>query len=281
MAETNYSVLMSVYIKEKPEYFKRSLDSILQQTVPSNDIVIMKDGPQSPEIEKLLEEYTAKHPSIHVYGYEKNMGLGHALNVGLTLCQNELVARMDTDDIAFPDRCEKQLAVFAERPELEIIGASLVEFSGSEDNLVAYKHMPVEYEAILKYARKRNPFNHPTVMYKRHSVIECGGYEECSRAEDFGLFTKMVFEGRRGYNLPEPLLKYRADANMIKRRQSLPETKVITRIAKRNYESGYISWFDYVSLVFMQLTNHYLPTKIAGWIFRHRYRTPVSRQKQQ
>lgn len=280
MAETNYSVLMSVYIKESPDYFKQSLDSILGQTVPSDDIVIIKDGPQSPEVEKLLSEYAERFPAIHIYGYEKNMGLGHALNTGLTLCKNELVARMDTDDIAFPERCEKQLAVFAERPELDIVGSSLVEFIGTPDNLVAYKHMPAEYADILKYAKRRNPFNHPTVMYKRHVVIESGGYEECSRAEDFGLFTKMVFEGRKGYNLPEPLLKYRADANMIKRRQSKPETKVVIRIAKRNYKCGYIGWFDYAALVLMQMTNHLLPTKIAGWIFRHRYRTPIQRQKQ-
>ena len=108
---------MSLYIKEKPENLVECLESILCQTVMPDEIVIVKDGPLTDELEKTLADYAAKNPELYTFvPLEKNVGLGLALAEGMLHCKNELVARMDTDDISRKDRFEKQLAEFEKTP---------------------------------------------------------------------------------------------------------------------------------------------------------------------
>mgnify|MGYP000901788123 CR=1 FL=1 len=131
-----YSVLLTVYKSDNPEYFRLSLESMLNQTVPSNDVVVVKDGPVTDSIQSVIDELSEKNPSIHPLQLEKNMGLGLALNEGLKLCKNELIARMDSDDISLPERCEKQIALFESDSELDIVGCPVKEFVGTTDNVV-------------------------------------------------------------------------------------------------------------------------------------------------
>ena len=131
-----YSVLLTVYKSDNPDYFKLSLESMINQTVPSNVIVVVKDGPVPETIQNVIDELQKEHPEIHPLQLERNMGLGLALNEGLKVCQNELVARMDSDDISLPTRCEKQLALFEADPELDIVGCPVKEFVGTPDNIV-------------------------------------------------------------------------------------------------------------------------------------------------
>ena len=118
---TPYSVLMSVYFKESPEYLRTSIESIRGQSASTNDFVVVCDGPLTSELDAVLEEEQEKFGSVlHVLRLEKNEGLGNALNKGLKLCKNELVARMDSDDISRPERCEKQIELFERYPEISL-----------------------------------------------------------------------------------------------------------------------------------------------------------------
>ena len=128
-----YSVLISVYYKEQPEWFQDAIESILNQTVPPSEIVLVEDGPLTDELYKIVDKY-AQNPIFKIVPLEKNVGLGLALREGLKQCKNDLIARMDTDDIAVPNRCEKQLKKFIEDSNLDIVGCWENEFWGNSIN---------------------------------------------------------------------------------------------------------------------------------------------------
>ena len=164
----NYSVLMSVYYKEKPEYLEQAIESVQSQTFPTDDFILVCDGPLNDALDKVIAKKQQEMGiTLNVVRLAKNGGLGNALNEGIKHCKNELIARMDNDDIAYPDRCEKQLAVFNEHPEVSICSGIVEEFT-TDPNTVDAKRVPPETNAeIVEFAKKRNPFNHPCVMYEK------------------------------------------------------------------------------------------------------------------
>ena len=167
----NYSVLMSVYHKEKPEYLRQAIESIQSQTVPASDFVLVCDGPLNPELDAVIAvKQQEMGMTLNVVRLEKNGGLGNALNEGIKHCKNELIARMDSDDIAYPDRCEKQLAVFSAHTEVSICSGIVEEFTTSPEIIDARRVPPETNAEIVEFAKKRNPFNHPCVMYKKSAV---------------------------------------------------------------------------------------------------------------
>ena len=175
----DYSILMSVCHKEKPEYLKEAIESMLSQTVKSNDFVIVCDGPLTKELYDVIEFYEKdKSNYIRRIQLEKNMGLGKALNIGLENCKNELVARMDSDDISVNNRIELQLKEFEKNSELVLCGTNISEFYESIDNIIGSRNVPSEYVQIIEFSKKRNPFNHPSVMFKKNIVKEVGSYSE-------------------------------------------------------------------------------------------------------
>ena len=147
----NYSVLMSVYHKEKAEFLREALDSIWNQTVPTDDFVLICDGPLNEELDSVIDENLKAHPDVlHVTRLEKNGGLANALNIGLKLCKNELVARMDSDDISYPDRCERQLKIFESRDDVDLVSGTIEEFIETKDVIESRREMPQEPEEILQ-----------------------------------------------------------------------------------------------------------------------------------
>ncbi|MBQ2924256.1 MAG: glycosyltransferase, partial [Anaerotignum sp.] len=163
-----YSVLMSVYHKEKAEFFRLSLQSMFDQTCPPDEVVVICDGPLTAELDAVLMDFSEKYPKIlKIHRLEQNMGTGYAANIGLQLCRNELIAKMDSDDISYPDRCEKQLEAFQKDAKLDMIGGYVSEFETDIQNEKAVKKVPLFHKDILKYAKRRNPFNNQTLMYRK------------------------------------------------------------------------------------------------------------------
>jgi glycosyltransferase involved in cell wall biosynthesis len=217
--ENKYSVLMSVYYKEKPEYLQQSMQSMYDQTISTDDFVLVCDGPLTSELDAVITMMQEKFDGrLHVHRLEKNGGLGNALNIGIQHCKNELVARMDSDDISRPDRCQKQLGVFSENPSYSIVSGIVEEFSDDINHISACRVVPEHQQNIINFAKKRNPFNHPCVMYKKSSVESSGGYRDFYLLEDYYLWLRMLQKGFQGYNLQEPLLWMRAGSDMYKRR---------------------------------------------------------------
>ena len=188
-----YSVLMSVYHKEKPEYLKQAIESIQTQTLSTNDFVLVCDGPLNEQLDDVIAtKQQEMGETLNVVRLPKNGGLGNALNEGIKHCKNELVARMDSDDIAYPDRCEKQIAVFNTHSEVSVCSGIVEEFT-TDPNTVDTRRVPPETNAeIIEFAKKRNPFNHPCVMYKKSAVKAVGSYQDFYLLEDYYLWLRQA-----------------------------------------------------------------------------------------
>lgn len=273
---SKYSVLMSLYTKEQPAYLCQAIDSVLNQTVKPDEIVIVQDGPLTEELYAVVEEYVRAAPELfHIVKSEKNIGLGLALNLGLKECHNELVARMDTDDIAKPDRCEKQLAVFAEEPELAIVGAYVDEFHDSPEKVVSTRAVPQTHEEIYQFAKKRSAFNHPAVMYRKSKVLEFGGYSDLRRNQDVDLFGRMLFGGCKARNIGEALLWFRSNDDLAKRRKSWENSKSYIDTIKRFWKMGYASFTDYMIVATAQTVLFLMPVKLQHWVYKTFLRNKV------
>ena len=259
-----YSVLMSLYKKENPEYLKLAIDSMLNQTVVPDEIIMVEDGPLTPELYAVLDGY----PMLHRVKNETNLGLGLALNVGLKECKNELVARMDTDDCSKPDRCEKQLARFAEKPYLAIVGSHIDEFVGDISNIVSQRIVPTSSEEIYNYAKKRSAFNHPAVMYSKTAVLANNGYTDLKRNQDVDLFGRMQFEGYKAENIDEALLWFRSSDELAKRRKSWQNTWSYIATIRKFWKMGYSSFTDYVMVGIAQTGMYLMPIKLQNLVYK-------------
>lgn len=264
-----YSVLMSLYIKENPDYLQKAIDSMLNQTVRPDEIIIVKDGPITVELENVLNKYTERYPGLFkIVGYEKNRGLGLALNFGLSHCTNELVARMDTDDISKPDRCEKQLRLFSKRPDLAIVGSNVDEFVGTVDNVVSIRRVPKSYEDIYRFAKRRSAFNHPVVMYKKSIVMDFGGYSNLKRNQDVDLFGRMLYAGYIAENIDESLLWFRCSDDLAKRRKSWENTWSYIATIKKFWKMGYSSFSDFAIVAVAQTGMYLMPVCVQNWVYK-------------
>lgn len=259
----SYSVLMSVYSKENPEYFKVAINSMINQTVKPFEIVIVEDGELTEELYAVLDYYKANYGElIKRVKLEKNSGLGIALNEGLKACSCELVARMDTDDISLPTRCEEQLKEFEKDPELTIISAYEAEFEDSPDNVVSIHYVPLTHEEIYKFGKRRTPFNHPVVMYKKSAVLSVGGYADIVRCEDYDLFGRMLYAGMKGENIGKPLLLFRVGELKNRKKRSCQSAKNAIKVVKRFYKAGYARFSDYVLRVVGYILMKFVPQRL-------------------
>ena len=174
---TTFSVLMSLYAKEKPQYLRECFESLVAQTHQADEVVLVFDGPVTPELEAVVAEFEAKLP-LKVVKLVKNNGLGKALNEGLKHCAYDWVFRMDTDDVCLPQRFAKQIAFIERYPETVVFGGQIAEFDRDVNHIVSYRHVPTAAQEIIKFTQKRCPFNHMTVAYQKSAVVCCGGYED-------------------------------------------------------------------------------------------------------
>lgn len=257
-----YSILMSVYGKDKPEYIECSIESMLSQTVRPEQFVIVLDGPVPEEVHKIIGKYTVNRELFTLVELSQNKGLGRALDAGLKECRNELIARMDADDISLPKRCEKELELFVQNEELALCGTNIEEFYDNPDNVHTIRRVPSDYEAIRKFIRRRQPFNHPTVMFKKSEVIRCGGYGELKRKQDYDLFSRMINMGCYALNVDECLLKFRADENNYIRRKSWSYVRSSIRVGMLNYKRKYCSLMDLIYIVCGQIILFLMPLKV-------------------
>ncbi|MGN8646345.1 glycosyltransferase [Gracilibacillus sp. HCP3S3_G5_1] len=254
MSYNNYSVLMSVYYKEKPEYLKLSIESMLSQTLKPNEIIIVKDGPLTFDLEELISSYKSSYPSIFsIVALEENKGLGLALNEGLKVSRNELIARMDTDDISLLNRCELQVNEFNKDPELVILGSHIDEFYDEPDNIISSRVVPLTSEEIMSFSRRRNPFNHPTVMYKKTEVLRLGGYKNYRRNQDLDLFVRMLNNGCKGKNINKSLLLFRANRDNLKRRKSWEKCRSYMEMIYSFKKKGYSTLLDFLVVATSQI----------------------------
>lgn len=263
-----YSVLMSVYYKERPEFLRQAMNSIWRQTVATDDFVLVCDGLLTESLNAVIDEMEIVHPELHVVRLEKNGGLGRALNEGMKHCQYDLVARMDSDDISRPDRCEREIKVFEVNPEIDIVSGTIEEFMTTPDEVYSRRVLPEKHEEIVEFAKRRNPFNHPAVMYRKTAVETAGGYKDFYLLEDYYLWLRMILKGSRGYNIVEPVLWMRAGSDLYKRRGGRKYVESEERLFAWMAKQGFITKGEYRKAIATRTVGALVPNWLRGFLYR-------------
>lgn len=271
-----YSVLMSVYAKEKPENLRESIKSMVEQTIEPDDFVIVCDGQLTSALYLVIDEFKEKYPYINVIYCEKNKGLAAALETGLNYCKNDIVARMDSDDIAFPDRMRLQLDAFREK-NADIVSGTVAEFDKSIDNILAYKELPKTSARIQNYAKRRNPFNHPCTAFRKQQVYMAGGYMECRWFEDYYLWLRMLRRGCKAYNIRQPLVYMRAGKGMYGRRGGFQYTLAALKFRKRIFKEGYCGFSDFICACAAHIAVGLVPNRLRIFIYSKFLRKTVEK----
>lgn len=269
----HYSVLMAVYYKDNVDFFKYAVDSMLNQTIKTNDFVLVCDGELSNELNVAIDSYTDKFPEIfHVIRLKKHQGLGNALREGVLACSNELIARMDSDDFSEPNRIELQLKEFSDDPKLSVCGGQIAEFEKDIDQITGIRAVPCLELKIRKFAKARNPVNHMTVMFKKADVIEAGNYIELSLAEDYYLWVRMLCENKKFKNIAQVLVYVRTGNGMYQRRGGLKYVGKMILVQKKILELKFISFHEFIFNILLRSTAALLPSNVRGSIYKHKLR---------
>lgn len=268
MENEKYSVLMSVYKNEKAPYLRESIISMLNQSLRPNDFVIVCDGPLTEKLDYVLEQYEKQYPElIQIIRLKENVGLGLALCEGLKHCKYDLVARMDADDIAFPDRCEKQVQMIKEK-QVQIVSGTILEFADNVTNIITRRVVPESSEEIASLARTRNPFNHNCVLYRKSAVEAAGSYQDCPWFEDYYLWIRMLQHGYQGWNTQEPLLYARTGDEMYQRRGGWKYLKAMLRFKWKQKQTGFYSWKSFLLSAGAHTVVCLIPNRLRGLVYK-------------
>ena len=275
-----FSVLMSLYYKESPNNLIECFESLLKQTKPADEWVLVLDGPLTAELDAVIEDYVSRYPElIKVVPLEKNLGLGLALRDGVRHCSYDYIARMDTDDICLSDRFEKQVRFLEEHSDVDICGGQILEFEETIDNIIAIREVPLEDEKIKKYQRTRCAFNHVTVFFKKEAVLSAGNYEDAPLMEDDMLWTRMILANKKMANLPDVLVYVRVGNDMINRRGGLSYYKKYKTSRKKIFDLGFMSHREYKRTLIAQFLVCIMPTKLRKFVFYKLLRKKPKRGK--
>lgn len=263
-----FSVLMSLYYKEHPDYLRQSLYSVFNQSLPPNEVVLVEDGPLTDELYEVLKEYETRYPEFKRVPLPVNGGLGKALNEGLKHCSYELVARMDTDDIAVKDRFEKQIRTFSIYPDADVVSCWINEFETDPSNIISTRKLPEFPYELFKYGKKRCPVNHPAVVFRKSAVLFAGGYRHFPLFEDYYLWVRLLLNGAKFYNIQESLLLFRTSPDMFRRRGGLKHALEEIRFQNFIRRIGYIGYLRMSINIAIRFTTRVVPNSLRSFIYK-------------
>ena len=258
---------MSVYAAETPVNLRESIDSVFASDFPPAEFILVIDGPVSDALMEVINSY----PSIKKVPLPSNVGLGAALNEGLKHVSYDIVARMDSDDICKPSRMGREYSKISEG--LDIVSSAILEFEGSTDNVTGSRVLPVTQDEIYAFSRKRNPFNHPSVMFRKSAVAEAGGYNaDYPLFEDYDLWIRMLMNNARVANIADPLLYMRSSEGMFLRRGGREYAKVMLRFHQSLRERGWTTRKDYLTGAIPHYLVCVMPQFIRKFVYRRLHR---------
>lgn len=264
----NFSVSMCVYGGDNPVWFCIAVDSVLNQTIQPNEVVLVVDGPVPEELEIAIQSYE-NNPIFRIIRLEKNMGHGEARRIGLQACSFDLVALMDADDICRSDRFEKQLSVFEKNPQVTIVGSNISEFVGEPTNLVGRRVVYSTDDAIKDDMKKRCPMNQVAVMFRKNMVDAVGGFVDWYCEEDYYLWLRLMLGGAQFANIPENLVNVRVGKEMYRRRGGMKYFKSEAKLQKWMLQKKVIGVGRYMVNVAKRLiVQVLLPNRLRGWVFQ-------------
>ena len=261
---------MSVYYKEKPEWLEYSIESMLKQTIFPNEFVLVEDGPLTDDLNSIITKFQKKYNNLFkIVKLKENQGLGPALKIGVEACSNEYIARMDSDDYSVPDRILKQFKKFIENPELGLVGSNVAEFEGNIKNVISFVILPEKQADIYKFSKRRCPFRHPSLLYKKSYVLKAGNYREFYLCEDYDLYVRMLSTGCKCYNIQEVLVYMRIGQDFYKRRGGYKYMKSILKFKNLQLKNGYFSLADYLKSTIPHIIVCLMPNKLRDFIYRN------------
>lgn len=263
-----FSVLMSVYQKEKPEYLREALQSVVHQTRMPDEIILMQDGGLTEELYQVIREFKETHTCLKTCEIPQNGGLGRALARGVEICKNELIARMDTDDVAVEDRFACQYAYMTEHPNIAVTGGFMEEFDEHDTSYHKIKTMPEHMPEIRKYARYRNPLNHMTVMFRKDSVLQVGNYRHFPYLEDYDLWSRMLAQGAQFYNIQQVLVHARTNSALYARRGGTSYCRQYLKLRKQQYKAGLLGPGEYQIAKMLTVGMTIQPAKIRKEVYQ-------------
>lgn len=262
----DFSVLMSVYRNDNPQLLKKAVESCFSNTVKPLVLLLVVDGPITNQLERKISNLESKYP-VSIVRLPKNVGLAEALNVGLKHVRTEWVARADSDDINMPIRFETQLQVLSDNDyNLDIIGSSIIEVD-SKGSKVAKRRTPSTHQEILNFSKKRNPFNHMTIMYRKSKVIACGGYPNIYLKEDYALWATMLVNNARAINIETPLVTATAGKDMFRRRGGIKYALAEVKLQKHLVNLGLKPILSGAFDGFLRAAVFLMPAKIRELIY--------------
>jgi len=266
----SFSVLMSVYANENPVNLDQSLISIWdQQTLIPEQIVLVKDGPLTPELDLLIGRWVEKLGKvITLVVLPKNLGLSVALNKGLELCRHDLVTRMDTDDLSVPDRFEKQVKFMMMNPDIAV-SSGVVEEIRTFEQPFSKRKLPLTHSELVRFAKRRSPISHPAAIFRKDAVLSVGGYPAARYGQDYALWVLLIMSGYKLANLPDSLVKMRIGKDFYSRRGLQFFTGEIG-IYYYMYKIKFLSINEYLYITVARSIFSILPRPIMALFYKYR-----------
>ena len=263
-----YSVLIPVYCKDHFDWFDFAIDSMINQTVPPGEIVIVQDGPITEQIEAVIHKKMENGTvPIRCVKLLQNQGLGKALNAGVQECQYDWIVRMDADDYSCPSRCEKQFNAIIEH-HADIVGCDINEFIGGPANVVARRVFPEQHVDIYRFAKRRTPFAHPGVVMRKSHVLQACNYRSAFLHEDFDLFVRLLRMGCKGYTVKEPLVSMRISDDFYSRRGGVKYLKALLRFNVEAWKSDWMSFSDFAVRSSANIASCILPNSLRDKLYK-------------
>lgn len=264
-----FSVLISIYYKEKPEHFNACMKSIWdQQTLKPTEIVLVEDGPLTTELYESIALWSARlQQTLRIIKLEDNVGTGKAKNIGLQNCKYEIVSIVDTDDISVSDRFEKQIKCFEADSELVILGGQITEFVDDITSPSGMRIVPLDNQALRQYAKKQSPFNNMTISYRKSKIMEVGGYQHHLWMEDYNLFLRVIAKGHKIQNLEDVLVYARIDNGMHTRRKGYQYIKSEKQLLNLKKELKIQNPIHANIIFLIRSTFRLMPSSLLGKIY--------------
>lgn len=265
-----FSVLMSVYAKENPEFFELALASNMRgQTLSPDEFVLVCDGPLTEGLDAVVARYEADFPGIFKVYRKEHGGLGKALTFGLGKCSYELVARADSDDICEPDRFESQIRFMMENPDIAIVGGQIVEFESDPSKPMRMRCNPVTPEAVYENAKRRCPLNHMTVVYRRSVILGLGAYRHVPYVEDYDLWARVFVAGYKVSNIDKVVVRARVGNGMAARRSNPQMIDGWRIVCKEMLDGGMIGRFGYLRNMILVSTFIRMPVWLKNLAYKY------------
>lgn len=269
------SVLVPIYYKENPLHVAECFDSLARQTRRADEIVLVEDGPLTPELYETIDRIAAQMPEFRRVQLPEHTELGNVLAVGIRHCTGELVARMDSDDISHPNRFAIEEEFLMQHPDVSVIGSWVDEFIEHPDHVISTRFVPEHHDDILSFAHYRNPINHPSAMFRRQDILDAGNYQPFFYFEDYAIWCRMLLQGKKFHNLQQSLLSFRSGHDLFDRRGGWSYIRPELKFQKFLFRIGFCRIDQFLLNVLLRTTTRILPACLRHWVYttflrRHR-----------